>query len=89
MRSNTRNVYKGDDDDVWVKSHAQIQKIAADIEKRRIALKKTSGFERMYATVTKLYFRGHGPAPERIEDRLRPGAHLAYVVGDRHPIFAS
>jgi len=83
MRSNTRNVYKGDDDDVWVNSHAEIQKIATDIERRRIAMKKTSGFERMYAKVTKLYFGGMARHLHELKTVLRPGAHLAYVVGDQ------
>lgn len=83
MRSNTRNVYKGDDDDAWVTSHAKIQKIAADIERRRIALKKTSGFERMYAKVTKLYFGGMARHLHELKTALHPGAHLAYVVGDQ------
>jgi DNA modification methylase len=83
MRSNTRNVYKGDDDDNWVASHEEIQRIAADIERRRIALNKTSGFERMYAKVTKLYFGGMARHFEELKTVLRPGAHLAYVVGDQ------
>jgi hypothetical protein len=83
MRSNTRNVYKGDDDDAWVTSHSEIQRIAADIERRRIALKKTSGFERMYAKVTKLYFGGMARHLHDLKTVLRPGAHLAYVVGDQ------
>lgn len=83
MRSNTRNVYKGDDDDTWVAEHAEIQKIATDIEARRIALKKTSGFERMYAKVTTLYFGGMARHLHELKTVLRPGAHLAYVVGDQ------
>ena len=58
IRSNTRGVYKGDDDDQWVAEHPEIQRIAEEIERRRIELGKTSGFERMYAKVTKLYFGG-------------------------------
>jgi DNA modification methylase len=83
MRSNTRNVYKGDDDDTWVESHGGIQKIAADIERRRIAMGKTSGFEKMYAKVTKLYFGGMARHLHELKSVLRPGAHLAYVVGDQ------
>ncbi|MGQ0542052.1 MAG: DNA methyltransferase, partial [Blastocatellia bacterium] len=56
LRSNTRGVYKDDDDDKFVKDIAEIQAIAKEIEVRRIELNKTSGFERMYARVTKLYF---------------------------------
>ena len=83
MRSNTRNVYKGDDDDQWVASHLEIQRIADEIEARRIALGKTSGFERLYAKVTKLYFGGLKRHLADLRRVLRPGAHLAYVVGDQ------
>lgn len=55
VRSNTRNVYKGDDDDKWIHNHHEIQKLAEDIENRRIELGKTSGFEKQYSRVTKLY----------------------------------
>ena len=53
VRSNTRGVYKTDTDDNHVTGHAQIEQIAAAIEKRRIELNKDSGFERLYARVPK------------------------------------
>lgn len=83
MRSNTRNVYKADADDAWVKDHRQIQRIAAAIEERRIALGKTSGFERLYPRVTTLYFGGMARHLAELRPALRPGARLAYVVGDQ------
>jgi len=83
MRSNSRNVYKGDDDDAWVSSNAKIQKIAQSIERRRIELKKTSGFEKMYPKVTTLYFGGMARHLHQLKGILRPGANLAYVVGDQ------
>ncbi len=83
MRSNTRNVYKDDDDDMWVSDHREIQSICEMIEKRRVELGKTSGFERMYARVTKLYFGGMVRHLSNLRSTLRPGAHLAYVVGDQ------
>jgi DNA modification methylase len=83
MRSNTRNVYKGDDDDHWVAAHERIQRLAEQIEARRIELGKTSGFERLYAKVTKLYFGGMKRHLAELRRVLRPGAHLAYVVGDQ------
>src|SRR3990172_3686034 len=55
VRSNTRSVYRGDDDDRWVADNPEIQRIAAEIEARRTALGETSGFERQYARVTRLY----------------------------------
>jgi hypothetical protein len=83
LRSNTRGVYKGDDDDLWVSGHQEIQDIAATIEKRRIEMGKTSGFERLYARVTKLYFGGMARHLAELRPLLRPGAQLAYVVGDQ------
>lgn len=83
MRSNTRGIYKTDDDDKWVADHKEIQRIAHDIEARRIALNKTSGFERMYARATKLYFGGMYKHFSDLRGILKPGAKLAYVVGDQ------
>ncbi|HXG64079.1 MAG TPA: DNA methyltransferase [Blastocatellia bacterium] len=83
LRSNTRNVYKDDDDDQWVAAHSKVQRIAEAIEARRIELGKTSGFERLYARVTKLYFGGMARHLADLRRVLRPGAHLAYVVGDQ------
>jgi DNA modification methylase len=83
LRSNTRGVYKADTDDVLVAGHPQIDSIANAIEKRRIELNKDSGFERLYARVTKLYFGGMARHLAGLRRVLRPGAQLAYVVGDQ------
>ena len=83
VRSNTRSVYKTDADDALVAEHEGIQRIARLIEERRIELGKTSGFERQYARVTKLYFGGMVRHLAGLRSRLRPGARLAYVVGDQ------
>jgi DNA modification methylase len=83
VRSNTRGVYKADTDDEQVIGHAEIERIAAAIEKRRIELDKYSGFERLYARVTKLYFGGMKRHLAGLRRVLRPGAQLAYVVGDQ------
>lgn len=83
MRSNTRNVYKGDDDDRWIDEYPGIQQIADMIEKRRIELGKTSGFEKLYGKVTKLYFGGMARHLATLKPVLRPNAQLAYVVGDQ------
>lgn len=83
VRSNTRGVYKGDDDDRWVSEHHEIIRIADSIEARRIELGKTSGFERLYSRVTTLYFGGMARHLADLRRVLRPGAHLAYVVGDQ------
>ncbi len=83
IRSNTRSVYKEDDDDQWIAKNERIQEIADKIEKRRIELGKTSGFERLYARVAKLYFGGMFRHLRDMRTVLRPGARLAYVVGDQ------
>ena len=83
VRSNTRGVYKADDDDHLVLDHPEIQRIARDIEARRIELGKTSGFERLYGRVAKLYFGGMKRHLAELRPVLHRGARLAYVVGDQ------
>src|SRR3990172_1824180 len=83
VRSNKRGIYKGDDDDKWISDFPEIQRIADEIEKRRIELGKDSGFERLYPRATKLYFGGMAKHLSDLRKVLRPGAQLAYVVGDQ------
>ncbi len=83
IRSNTRNVYKTDQDHLHINTNQEIERIAQAIESRRIALGKTSGWERLYARVTRLYFGGMARHLAGLRDVLRPGAQLAYVVGDQ------
>jgi DNA modification methylase len=83
VRSNTRGIYKDDDDDKWVTQFPEIQRIAEAIEKRRIELGKNSGFERQYPRAAKLYFGGMAKHFSDLRRILRPGSQLAYVVGDQ------
>ena len=83
IRSNTRGVYQSDTDDREVADHAEIRNIAEAIEKRRIELGKTSGFERLYPRVTRLYVGGMAKHLASLRAVLRPGARLAYVVGEQ------
>lgn len=83
VRSNTRGVFKADNDDRWVSDNDEIRRIAEDIEKRRVELGKTSGFERLYPRVARLYFGGMVRHLTDLRQVLRPGARLAYVVGDQ------
>lgn len=85
--SNTRNVYVSDDTDKWVAHNAQIQELAERIEAKRLELGKTSGFEKLYHRVVKLYFGGMAKHLEELKPKLRPGARLAYVVGDQASYF--
>jgi len=83
VRSNTRSVYVSDDDDQWVAEHAEVQRIAEEIEARRIEMGKTSGFERSYPRVVRSYFGGMARHLADLRPVLKPGATLAYVVGDQ------
>jgi len=83
LRSNTRNVYKADSDHTFVENNSRIQAIAKEIEDKREFLGKTSGFEKLYGRVTKLYFGGMARHLETIKPLLKHGAHLGYVVGDQ------
>lgn len=87
LRSNTKNVYKGDADDVWIKDIQSIQDLAAQIEAKRIELNKTSGFEKLYHKVLKLYFGGMAKHLMHLKPYLKDGAKLAYVVGDQASYF--
>ena len=87
MRSNTRNIYKGDDDEKWIFKHKQIMDLANSIEAKRIELGKTSGFERLYHKVVKNYFGGMARHLEELKPALRIGAQLAYVVGEQASYF--
>lgn len=83
VKSNTRGIYVTDTDDAWVSDNKNVQKIAAQIEHRRIELGKTSGFEKNYARVTRLYFGGMAKHLADLRPKLKKGALLAYVVGDQ------
>jgi SAM-dependent methyltransferase len=83
IRSNTRNVYKADTDHAHVADNDRINEIADTIEKRRLELGKTSGFEKLYGRLTKLYFGGMARHLAAMRPLLRPGARLGYVVGDQ------
>lgn len=83
LRSNTRNVYVADQDDFYVRDNPEIQRIAEQIEAKRIEMGKDSGFEKLYHRVTRLYFGGMAMHLKEMSFLLKPGALLAYVVGDQ------
>lgn len=87
IRSNTKNVYKEDDDFKYVNGIKSITKLSNEIEDRRIELKKTSGFEKLYSKVVKLYFGGMARHFCELKPILAKEAKLAYVVGDQASYF--
>jgi DNA modification methylase len=83
LRSNSQNMYKGDDDDRFVEKFASVQKVADEIEQRRIGMGKTSGWEKLYAKVTRNYFGGMYRHLQSLQPFVNPGGRCAYVVGDQ------
>lgn len=87
LRSNTRNIYVNDTDYKWIANNGRILELADSIERRRIELEKDSGFEKLYHKVVTSYFGGMARHLEELKPKLRPGAKLAYVVGDQASYF--
>lgn len=87
LRSNTRGIYKGDDDLNWIEDNVSVTHLADLIENKRIELGKTSGFEKLYHKVVRLYFGGMAKHLHDLKPKLKDGAKLAYVVGDQASYF--
>lgn len=87
IRSNTKNVYKDDDDFRYIEGINSISNLSDTIERKRIELDKTSGFEKLYSKVVRLYFGGMAKHFIAMKSILSPNAKLAYVVGDQASYF--
>lgn len=87
IRSNSKNVYRQDNDEKYIENIQSINSLSEEIEKKRIELGKTSGFEKLYSSVVKLYFGGMAKHLLAIKPFLKNGARLAYVVGDQASYF--
>jgi DNA modification methylase len=83
LRSNSQNIYKGDADDKYVERFASVQKLATEIEERRVSLGKTSGWERLYPAVTRHYFGGLYRHLLALKPLMKREGRCAYVVGDQ------
>jgi DNA modification methylase len=87
LRSNSRNIFVADNDSDYIRDFASINRIADEIESKRLALKKTSGFEKMYQKIVRHYFGGMYKHFASLKPLLKPDARLAYVVGDQMSFF--
>lgn len=87
IRSNTRGIYKDDEDDKWIANNENVLRLAEMIERKRIQLEKSSGFEKLYSRVTVQYFGGMAKHFADLRHVLKKGALLAYVVGDQASYF--
>lgn len=83
LRSNTRNVFVTDNDSDEISEFKTIQAVCQKIEQRRVALRKTSGFEKLYHKVVAHYFGGMRRHLRALRPKLKPKSHLAYVLGDQ------
>lgn len=83
LRSNTRNIFVDDRDGDEVQEFRSIRDVCESIERRRLELGKTSGFERLYHKVVSHYFGGMRRHLRTLRPKLRTRAKLAYVVGDQ------
>jgi hypothetical protein len=72
LRSHTRNIYKGDNDAVYVEDIPEIKELAERIEQKRIERGATSGFERLYHRVASEYFGGMHRVFEQLYHVMRP-----------------
>jgi hypothetical protein len=87
LRSHTRNVYVADDDSKYVADVPEIQRLAEEIERKRIERGATSGFERLYHRVVTEYFGGMFRVLEQLQQITPIGTKLAFVVGDQMSYF--
>ena len=87
IRSNSKNIYRSDADYTYIEGIASIEELSDKIEKTRLELGKTSGFEKLYASVVRMYFGGMAKHLLELKGILNKGAVLAYVVGDQASYF--
>jgi DNA modification methylase len=83
LRSNSKGILIGDRDCDAVANIRSVQEIAEAIAAERLARKSKDGFSRKYADVVRNYFGGMAIHMEELRPCLKPGAQLAYVVGDQ------
>ena len=81
IRSHTKGIYKGDQDQLRAKTLKSVEKLASEVE---LAIRgKESGFEKLYPTVVRSYFGGMKRHFGSLFRLMRSGGKAAYVVGDQ------
>lgn len=87
LRSNSRNIFVTDHDGDHIARFERICRIADESEETRLALHKTSGFEKLYHKIVRHYFGGMFLHLQSLKPFLAHEAKLAYVVGDQMSFF--
>jgi len=81
IRSHTKNIYKGDMDDILVRRYSQISAISETLKDKTKDC--THGFGKLYPKVIAEYFGGMKRHFQSMKKVLARGAYCAYVVGDQ------
>ena len=81
IRSHTKGIYVGDDDESLVKDNETIKDLVSTLEPK--VKTKSHGFAKLYPKVVREYFGGMKRHFKSIKPFLVKGAHCAYVVGDQ------
>jgi DNA methylase len=81
IRSHTKGIYAGDNDEAFVEGNKTIQGLVLALEPK--VQTKTHGFAKLYPKVVREYFGGMKRHFKSIKPFLAAGAHCAYVVGDQ------
>jgi DNA methylase len=81
IRSHTKGIYKGDEDQLRTKGLSSVEKLATEVE--FAILGKESGFEKLYPTVVRSYFGGMKRHFGSLFRLMKAGGKAAYVVGDQ------
>jgi hypothetical protein len=81
IRSTTKGIYVGDDDESLVKDNEIIRSVVAALEPK--IKTKTHGFAKLYPKVVREYFGGMKRHFKSIKPFLAGDAQCAYVVGDQ------
>lgn len=81
IRSHTKGIYVGDDDESLVKNNETINRLVSQLQPK--IQTKTHGFARLYPRVLREYFGGMKRHFQSIKPFLVPDAFCAYVVGDQ------
>jgi SAM-dependent methyltransferase len=81
MRSNTKNVFSGDDEGVNAAESRYVRGRIVKLE--RIASRRTDGFGRLYARVVEEYFGGLARTIQGLKCVVRRNGFLVLILGDQ------
>lgn len=87
LRSNSKNVYAGDNDYEYVRSCNKVRRLVERIQAQ--SKTRNYGFARQYPRVVAEYFGGIYRHMKSLADCLPEGARCAYVLGEQRSYFGT